>query len=118
MQPASDPKPRYEVEFQAFHAARPGFRINELRLSPTQTVPWHYHNQIQDTFYVLEGRLRVFLKGPEEVVELGPCEVLSIPPRRPHLVTNAGPGSCTFLNLQGIGAFDFIPLEHADESQS
>jgi len=110
MPPAEDPKPHYEVEFKAFHATRPGFRINELRLSPTQTVPWHYHNQIQDTFYVLEGRLRVFLKGPDEVVELGPCEVLLIAPRRPHLVTNAGPGSATFLNLQGIGDFDFIPL--------
>ena len=35
MPPAEDPKPHYEVEFKAFHATRPGFRINELRLSPT-----------------------------------------------------------------------------------
>ena len=45
----------YEVERRAHHAERPGFRISELQLSPTQTVPWHFHTNISDTFYVLEG---------------------------------------------------------------
>jgi hypothetical protein len=29
----------YEVERRAYHAARPGFRITELQISPTQNVP-------------------------------------------------------------------------------
>jgi hypothetical protein len=29
---------------------------------------------------------------------------------RPHRVTNAGEGSAVFLNLQGMGDYDFIPL--------
>jgi hypothetical protein len=29
---------------------------------------------------------------------------------RPHLVTNAGKTSATFLVLQGIGEYDFVPL--------
>jgi len=33
----------YEVERRVQHAARPGFRIMELQLSPTQKVPWHSH---------------------------------------------------------------------------
>ena len=44
----------YEVERRAEHAARPGFRITEIQLSKTQKVPWHYHNNVQDTFYVLK----------------------------------------------------------------
>jgi hypothetical protein len=24
------------------------FRIGELQISPTQTVPWHYHGNVQD----------------------------------------------------------------------
>ena len=103
--------PNYQVEYKATHASRPGFRINELRISPTQSVPWHTHSAIQDTFYVLEGRIRIFLREPEATVELGPSESFSIPPRRPHLVTNAGTGSATFLNLQGIGEYDFIPFD-------
>jgi hypothetical protein len=31
-------------------------------------------------------------------------------PRRPHLVTNAVNTSTTFLVLQGIGDYDFVPL--------
>jgi len=41
----------YEVERRAYHAARPGFRMAELQISPTQKVPWHYHNNVHDTFY-------------------------------------------------------------------
>jgi len=45
----------YEVERRAYHAARPGFRIAELQISPTQKVPWHYHTNVHDTFYVAPG---------------------------------------------------------------
>jgi mannose-6-phosphate isomerase-like protein (cupin superfamily) len=100
----------YEVEHQAQHAARPGFRINELRISPTQKVPWHYHSNVQDTFYVLEGAIRIHLQKPKENVLLKPSETYSVPARRPHLVTNAGKTSATFLVLQGIGKYDFVPL--------
>jgi len=100
----------YEVERRQFHAERPGFRINELQISPTQQVPWHYHSNIQDAFYVLEGRIRIFLRSPKEEVRLGPGETYSVPPRRPHLVVNGGDTSATFLVLQGIGEYDFVPL--------
>ena len=30
--------------------------------------------------------------------------------RRPHLVTNGGAISATFLVLQGVGEYDFVPL--------
>jgi mannose-6-phosphate isomerase-like protein (cupin superfamily) len=61
-------------------------------------------------FYVLEGHLRLFLQKPKEQVELGPGDTYSVPPRRPHLVRNAGNASATFLILQGIGEYDFVPL--------
>jgi len=100
----------YEVQHRAYHAARSGFRIAELQISPTQKVPWHSHSNVQDTFYVIEGELRLFMKEPEEDVRLKPSETYSVRARRPHLVTNAGKTSATFLVLQGIGEYDFIPL--------
>jgi quercetin dioxygenase-like cupin family protein len=100
----------YAVERRARHAERPGFRISELQLSPIQQVPWHYHTAIQDTFYVIEGRLRIFLRDPKEDVRLGPGETYAVRPGRAHLVTNAGPTSATFLVLQGIGEYDYVPL--------
>jgi len=100
----------YEVERRAYHAKRPGFRISELQISPTQKVPWHYHNNVQDTFYVLDGHIRLFLQQPKQEVKLGPAETYSVAAGRPHLVTNGGDRSATFLVLQGIGEYDYVPL--------
>ncbi len=100
----------YEVERRVQHAARPGFRIMELQLSPTQKVPWHSHTHVSDTFYVLEGHLRLFLQEPKEEVNLKPGEVYVVRAARPHLVTNGGTRSLTFLVLQGVGEYDYVPL--------
>ena len=83
MTAVTDSSHLYEVERRARHAERPGFRISELQISPSQQVPWHCHTHVQDTFYVLEGRLRLFLRA-------------------------------TFLVLQGIGEYDYVPLVWPD----
>ncbi len=110
MEAMKDGNRLYEVERRAEHAARPGFRITEIQISSAQKVPWHYHNNVQDTFYVLKGNLRLFLRDPKEEVRLGPGDTYAVKPRRPHLVANGGEGSATFLVLQGIGEYDFVPL--------
>jgi mannose-6-phosphate isomerase-like protein (cupin superfamily) len=97
------------------HAERPGFRITELRMSPTQRVSWHCHTKVQDTFYVLEGRVRVTLREPSGQIDLGAGESWGpVPPGRPHLVTNPGNETATFLVLQGMGDHDFVPLPDQD----
>ena len=110
MESVRDASHLYEVERRARHAERPGFRITELQIGPTQRVPWHSHTNVQDTFYVLEGRLRLFLRDPKEDVTLAPGETYTVRPGRPHLVTNAGSTSATFLVLQGVGEYDYVPL--------
>ena len=109
-EPLRDASSLYQVERRTYHAERPGFRIGELRISPTQQVPWHLHSNIQDTFYVIEGRIRLFLREPDEEVRLGPGETYCVRARRPHLVANGGDSSATFLVLQGIGEYDYVPL--------
>ena len=110
LEPVKDASHLYEVERRARHLVRPGFHISELQLSPTPKVPWHYHNNIADTFYVLEGEMRLFLQNPKEEVRLKPGETYTAAPKRPHLVTNAGKSSLTFLVLQGMGEYDYVPL--------
>ena len=110
MQALKDASHLYEVERREYHAQRPGFRINELQLSKTQKVPWHYHTNVHDTFYVIEGQIRIFLRDPAEEVRLGPCDTYSVRPRRPHYVANGGDASATFLVLQGVGEYDYVPL--------
>ena len=110
MQPVSVADWTYEVERRAYHAARPGFRIAEIQIAPTQTIPWHYHTETQDTFYVIDGTIRVFTREPEDEVCLVVGETYSVPPGRPHLVANAGATSAVFLVLQGMGERDFVAL--------
>lgn len=109
-EPIKDASGLYKVERRTYHAVRPGFRIGELQLSPTQKVPWHLHSQIQDTFYVIEGRIQLSLREPDEEVQLGPGETYCVRAGRPHLVANGGDSSVTFLVLQGIGEYDYVPL--------
>ena len=103
----------YEVVNRDMHAERDGFRISELTLSTTQKVPWHYHSEISDTFYVLEGQITVHVREPKEthVIEVG--ESLVVAAGRPHLVRNSGEGLATFLILQGVGQYDYVPLTEA-----
>ena len=110
MQAVKDASGLYEVERRATHAERPGFRITELQIGPKQKVPWHTHTNVQDTFSVLAGKLRIFLQDPKEEVALKPGETYSVAPKRPHLVTNAGESSAVFLVLRGLGEYDFVPL--------
>lgn len=110
MKPLKDASHLYEAERRAYHLERPGFRINELTLSRDQKVPWHYHSNVGDTFYVIEGRLRLFVRDPKEEARLGPGESFPVAARRPHLVTNGGDTPVTFLVLQGVGEYDYVPL--------
>jgi mannose-6-phosphate isomerase-like protein (cupin superfamily) len=110
LKPVKDASHLYEVERRARHAQRPGFHISELQLSPTQTVPWHFHTNIADTFYVLEGEMRLFLQNPKEEVRLKPGDTYTAVAKRPHLVTNAGKTSLLFLVLQGMGEYDYVPM--------
>jgi mannose-6-phosphate isomerase-like protein (cupin superfamily) len=110
MQAIKDASGLYEVERRAIHAERPGFRITELQIGPKQKVPWHCHSNVRDTFYVLAGRIRIYLRDPKEEVQLAPGETYAVGPKRPHLVTNGGESSAVFLVLQGIGEYDFVPL--------
>ena len=110
MQPLNAASRTYQVERRAYHAARPGFRIAEMQIGPTQTVPWHYHTETQDTFYVINGTIHVFMREPEEEVYLTTGKTHSVPPGRPHLVANAGDISAVFLIMQGMGEHDFIAL--------
>ena len=90
MQAVKDASGLYEVERRAIHAERPGFRITELQIGPKQKVPWHCHSNVQDTFYVLAGNIRIFMREPKQEVQLEPGETYTVSPKRPHLVTNAG----------------------------
>jgi mannose-6-phosphate isomerase-like protein (cupin superfamily) len=50
--------------------------------APAFFGPWHVHSREVETFYVLEGRMRVETSG--ESVEIGPGEAFCTPIQTPH----------------------------------
>jgi hypothetical protein len=50
------------------------------------------------------------MREPKEEVRLNTGETYTVAPRRPHLVVNGGERSATFLILQGVGEYDYVPL--------
>lgn len=82
-------------------------RATILTLGPGQCVPWHYHTEITDTFFCLEGPMVVETRAPrtEKVLQVG--ESYSVPPKTAHYVHGLNGGRCRFLNLQGVGDYDF-----------
>jgi quercetin dioxygenase-like cupin family protein len=107
---ASNPSDLYSARRRVRHIERPDFRLTELELTAGQTIPWHKHTSIRDTFYVLEGVVRVTLLDPAHEVEVRPGETFAVKVGRPHLVANAGTAAATFLVLQGVGDCDFVPI--------
>jgi len=110
MNVVTDTSKLFEAERRVHHLIRPNFRITEMQISPTQEVPWHYHNHVQDTLHVVSGTIRIELRGPIEEARLSPGQTFSIAPKRPHRVTNIGDTSANFIVLQGDGEFDFAPI--------
>ena len=102
---------RYDVERRSYHAERPAFGSRNYRSVQLDACRGTHTLEFADTFYVLAGRVRVNLKNPDEEVVLEAGQVWGpVPAGRPHLVTNAGDTSATFLVLQGLGEYDFIPV--------
>lgn len=101
----------YEVEGRELIAQASGIRVQVLTIGPGQCVPWHRHTNIVDTFLCMEGPMVVQTRSPDAMHELHPGERLSVPPNCPHTVFAPGAGRCKFVIVQGVGEYDFVPLE-------
>lgn len=81
-----------------------------LTLSAGQCIPWHYHNEIFDTMICLEGSVIVETRAPRHEYALAPGQRCSVPPKTAHYVHGKDGSPCKFLNIQGVGVYDFMPV--------
>ena len=79
-------------------------------LAPGEEIPWHYHNTVTDWYFVLAGALAIETRAPRDRRVLGLGERFSIPPKTAHLISNPGEADTRFLLIQGVGAYDFMPV--------
>jgi len=76
-------------------------------LAPRDVIPWHYHGESTDHYFVLRGTLTIETRSPETRHDLAVGERFKILPGTAHRISNEGSVDCQFLLLQGIGAFDW-----------
>ena len=80
-------------------------------LAPGDTIPWHYHQYSADHFFVIEGVLSISTREPALTRKLSVGRSYKIVPGTAHLVANGGNHDCRFLLLQGVGTYDWNPVE-------
>ncbi len=81
-------------------------------LAPGEAIPWHYHRQSTDHYFVLEGVLSISTREPDVMRRNFPVgSSYRIAPGTPHLIANGGDSDCRFLLLQGVGTYDWIATD-------
>lgn len=105
-----DPPLPYTIQSTEIVAGVPDLRVVVLTLRPGEEVPWHWHSNVSDKIFCLEGTLEIEARVPRERHVLRPGERFDIAPKRAHVVRNVGSAVCRYLIVQGNGAYDFHPV--------
>lgn len=100
----------YEIEGFEILAETLELRMVVLTLAKGQEVPWHWHSNVIDRFFCLQGPMVVETRAPREVIEMNAGDTCAVPARRAHRVSGKDGGPCKFGVLQGVGAYDFNPV--------
>lgn len=108
---SADRKSNYSVKSIETVADGTDVRARLFTLAPGEIIPWHYHSQCTDHYFVLEGMLTVQTRNPETrcVIETGAGHRLQ--PGTAHQISNRSGRDCRFLLVQGVGAFDWVKVE-------
>src|ERR1700752_3451200 len=100
----------YEIAHREIVAEGADLRVQVLTLSGGQSVPWHYHSEITDSFVCLEGPMLVETRAPRHTYRLLLGERCTVPAKTAHYVHGEANGPCKFLIVQGVGVYDFVAL--------
>ena len=77
----------YQIASREMVAEGADLWVQVLTLDRGQCVPWHYHSQITDSFFCLEGPMIVETRAPPNRYRLEPgerCAVQRVGTRRGH----------------------------------
>jgi quercetin dioxygenase-like cupin family protein len=94
-------------------------RVRVMHLSPGEGTPWHFHNEVTDNMVCLTGALQVRLHQPGEAFELEPGGRCTVDVRRVHRVGNpSSTAPASYLLIQGVGRYDFNPVDIPEHTPS
>jgi mannose-6-phosphate isomerase-like protein (cupin superfamily) len=79
------------------------FGINQMVLAPGQRSRIHRHQDQEEVYLVLEGRLTLLVEGDQTELELGEGELVRVAPSTRRQLVNRGPGRLLMVALGGTG---------------
>lgn len=83
-------------------------QVRVFTLAPGESIPWHYHRETTDHYFVLEGVLSISTGERDAKARNVPAGSRDkIAAGTPHLIANDGDTDCRFLLIQGVGAYDW-----------
>ncbi len=88
------------------------FALTELVAPPGDMPPLHVHRRDDETFYVLEGRLTVWVG--DDVVEAGPGTCVYLPRNIPHTYRTATDAATRWLVISSPAGFEAL-VEHMED---
>lgn len=82
-------------------------RVRILVLDGGEATPWHFHTEVTDRMFCLEGRIAVEYQNSQERVELRPGGRCEVAVEQVHKVVNLTEHTAKYLLVQGVGRYDF-----------
>ena len=86
-------------------------RVRVFTLAPKEVIPWHFHGESTDHYFVLQGTLTIETGRPFERHTLAVGERFKIRPCAAHRISNELESDCEFLLVQGVGKYDWHEVE-------
>jgi quercetin dioxygenase-like cupin family protein len=99
--------PDYQVKNVEPVAVGTDIQVRVFTLADGDVIPWHYHSESTDHYFVLRGKLTIETRSPDHRHQLSVGERHKILPGVPHRISNESTSECQFLLVQGVGQYDW-----------
>jgi quercetin dioxygenase-like cupin family protein len=116
--PATVGNRNYQVKNIESVAIGSDMQARLFTLAPGDEIPWHFHKECTDYYFVLEGVLSVATNEQSHTLKITTGNNYRIAPGIPHRIANQSAADCRFLLIQGVGKCDWIRAETGDENAS
>jgi quercetin dioxygenase-like cupin family protein len=99
--------PDYQVKNVEPVAVGADVQVRVFTLTDGEEIPWHYHSESTDHYFVLRGKLTIETRSPHHRHRLDVGESYKILPGTAHHISNESAAECQFLLVQGVGKYDW-----------
>lgn len=82
-------------------------RVRIMTLESGAATAWHYHTEVTDSMYCLDGPIAVEYRNPDQQVKLANGQYCDVAVKRVHRVVNLTRRAARYLLVQGVGRYDF-----------